>query len=97
MEDSVIDVSRQQPRGSYPMIHFVLGKYDQDLEQHKGDEENGVIVWQPLLWLCEHRLAEYREYFGLVSPNTDHGIHGGGHDESPQCWDPINTKETEHP
>ena len=45
------------------MIHSVLGKYDQDLELHKGGEENGVIVWQPLLWLCEHQLVEYREFF----------------------------------
>ena len=76
------------------MIHSVLGKYDQDQELHKGDEENGVIVWQPLLWLCEHQLVEYRECFFLVLPNMDHGIHEGGHDGIPQCWGPINMKET---
>ena len=78
------------------MIHSVPGKYDQDQELHKGDEENGVIVWQPLLWLCEHQLVEYRECFFLVLPNMDRSIHAEGHDGIPQCWGPINTKETEH-
>ena len=96
VEDSAIDVLCQQQMGSYLMIHFVLDKYDQDLELHKDDEENGVIVWQPLLWICKHQLAEYREWFFLVLPNMDHIICGGGHDGIPQCWGPINMKETEH-
>ena len=82
--------------GSDLMIHSVLGKYDQDQELHKGDEENAVIVWQPLLWLCEHQLVEYHECFFLVLPNMDHGILEGGLGGIPQCWGPINMKETEH-
>ena len=96
MEDSVIDVLHQQPRGSYLMPHSILSKYDQDLELHKGDEGNGVIVWQLLLWLCKHQLAECREYFRLVLPSMDCDIRGGGHDGIPQCYGLINTKETEH-